>query len=232
MPSLLEKRMAETAEALLDQDERLHIRPSQEMIALPAPDSVQLRPRQKPATLDWHRLVYYALGGVGGLIFLLLLAERINPPDSALRDQAIARVLAPWDGEWKGTLARLDLHGRLIGHVEARREYISSNSTYQTATFTTTTDSETRSEAWVNKVLDETRLLSVRTDAETVSSPYEGTIEGGRLIFVRRNPEGTEILRSRITGTTLEVDETFIPVAADQAGWMLTGTLERVIPRR
>lgn len=219
--------MAETAEALLDEDERLHIpRPSQEIIALPSP----MRAPSKAPALEWQRLLFFVVGGAASLFFLLILAQQMNPPDSALRDQAIARILAPWDGTWSGTLTRTDLQARKLDTVITTREYSSSDSNYQTATFRTISESgsEPTTEIWVNQVRGENRLVTRRADTEVTSSTYEGAIDGGLLMWTRSTPEGIEIMKSRISGTTLFVDETYIPTNNPAAGWTISGALVRV----
>lgn len=223
----LEKRMAETAEALLDEDERLTIpRPSQELIALPQP----LRMPVKAPAIDWHRLLFYVIGGAASLFFLLILAQQINPPDSALRAPAMARILAPWDGTWTGTVTRMDMQGHALESFEVAREYSSTNSTYQAATFRSKpvgSPAEPTIEIWVNQVRGENRLVTRRADTEVTSSPYEGSINGGLLVWTRTTPEAIEVLKTRISGTTLFVEEAHIPSHDPSKGWTASGALTR-----
>jgi hypothetical protein len=152
----------------------------------------------------------------------------MNPPDSALRGQALTQNLGPWDGLWTGSMTRYSLGGDKIAEFNVRREYSSTDPKVQTADVSRIfSDGTSESDVWVFKVTEEGQLTGNRRSEESGSAPYLGRVAGNQAFWVRHTDQGTEILRSWIHGNLLFVEEEYVPTGNPTAGWIISGQLSR-----
>lgn len=210
---------------LPEEDERLSIaRPEVEELA------AGLKTREKNRT-EWQRVIYYLVAGSLCLAALLAIADRMNPPDSALRGQALAQVLAPWEGRWAGNVVVYDMTGRAVSNYECVRDYSSSNRFLQTVNcLMISPDGEIRNSIWVNKVHGRNQMEGkVRQVGEKHLSVYDGRLDpNGQLVWSRQEAEGVrDIVRSWISNGDLYIEEVYLSPGEPTGGYMLSGVLSR-----
>lgn len=164
------------------------------------------------AGIEWHRVAYFLVGGALCLGAMLAMAHRMNPPDSALRFSDLARVFGPWEGSWEGQEVTYDARGRLLSTVNVKREYWSTTTNIQSVLiYREAEGAPTQSELWIQHSGKEEALTAKRTDSDTPAPPYQGRVENGRLFWTRQGPDGNDVVRSWIVGSTLYVEETWFP---------------------
>lgn len=176
-----------------------------------------------------HRLLFYLLGGLVVLLFLLALAQSFNPPDSALRDADMVLLLAPWDGNWRGQEVVRDVSGETLAIYDTTRSYFSASSTRQSAEIIRRSPSGMEfKEGWINSVLGN-GLLRATTMGKSGEDKhvFEGRLEDGEVFWTRETQEATIVRRGRITGNQLLTEEVVFPKQPHIQATITTGNFTR-----
>lgn len=203
-------------------DERFHI---------PRPAVLDdIKPRAKPRrpiATEWKRMGFFIVGGAVALALLLILAEEINPPDSALAGQTPTSLLGAWEGTWVGNLVQYDLAGNRLASYDVTREYNQVSADVQTLTILRRgQDGSVETQLWVTNIGGVSELMITPQASNQQSQSFSGRLEDGRLIWSRIAGGKTETMRSWIHGRQLYV-ENLVMTGNPVESYVMSGSLTK-----
>lgn len=177
-----------------------------------------------------QRVLILLGGGVIGLVFLLLLAQSMNPSDDDLMARDLVAVFAPLDGVWVGQVSELDADGRTIDTFREHREFHPATTLILNSNVTRIhKDGRTETTVWVMREHSDGTFTSTPEGADTVSSPFKGTIDNGHYFWQRRHGDVLEIHRMTLVGNSLHIEEIRLPSnGGTEKLSILSGRLQRM----
>ncbi|MBI1291692.1 hypothetical protein GC173_10680 [bacterium] len=182
-----------------------------------------------PKAQELQRLVFYLAGGVVSLLFLMLLANQMNPKDEALRNAPLARVMGNWEGRWVGSETRLTLSGTPLANYKTVRFFASSGAQYQSGTVERTEGNENHAkEVWLTRI-DQDGVLHARRNDEG-SEEFElfnGTMTGDTLYWSGESQDSTNVVRVWLEGSVLHVEEMHLSRTRPADSFLITGQYRR-----
>ncbi|MCC5875298.1 MAG: hypothetical protein JJU11_03665 [Candidatus Sumerlaeia bacterium] len=180
---------------------------------------------------ETQRVLILLGGGVIGLVFLLLLAQSMNPSDDDLISRDIVAAFAPLDGVWVGQVTELDANGKAVQTFREHREFHPATTLILNSNVTRIhKDGRTETSVWVMREhSDGSFTSSLNQDTGSTVAPFRGSIDNGHYFWQRRHEDVLEIHRMTVMGNSLHIEEIRLP--ADGNGdklSILSGRLQRM----
>lgn len=179
---------------------------------------------------EMQRVFILMGGGAIGLIFLLLLAQSMNPSDEALRSQDFAAAFAPLDGIWVGQMTQINAKGETVSYFSEHREFLSTSAMVQTANVTRIKrDGASDQSIWVLREQADGSLTYSKAEETSQPSPFVGSVDNGHYFWQREVGDGVEIIRHWVIGNSLLVEEMHIPNSGSPDNFsIISGRLQRM----